>query len=171
MECDAQGVQGPPLLYAQRLVKFDNASAWSLRHRAYAKALAGLHAAALADLAARARLPRPAQDEQPAPAWELLVEAYCRYDAQAVQGHDGDDVKELAALISYLIYENNFIRAQQLTTGRKVLKLMPECYAVCDSMARYQGRRIERCCRTWDRRFSPRRSPAACARCPACRRP
>ena len=38
--------KGPrSLLYAERLVKLDCGSPWSLRHLAYAKALTGLHAA------------------------------------------------------------------------------------------------------------------------------
>ncbi len=44
------------LLYAQRLVRLDHASASALWHRAYAEALVGLHTAALADLKAAREL-------------------------------------------------------------------------------------------------------------------
>jgi hypothetical protein len=55
------------LLYAQRLVKRDKGSAWSLQHRAYSEALVGLHAAALEDLKS-AREQAGAKD-QTAPSW------------------------------------------------------------------------------------------------------
>jgi tetratricopeptide (TPR) repeat protein len=127
------------MLYAQRLVHSNNKSPWSLRQRAYALALVGLHGAALADLK-EARAPAAGDVSAPdsALAWEPVIEAYCRYDTKALEAPN-DALRELAAYVSYLIVENSNSKSQSLTAGRRALEIAPECYAVCDSMIRYSG--------------------------------
>ena len=66
------------LLYAERLVVHENKSPRSLRTRAYARALVGLHAAALADLAASD------QSADPPPGWVAAVRGLCKYDLQSL---------------------------------------------------------------------------------------
>jgi hypothetical protein len=129
------------LLYAQRLVNLDKNSPWSLRHRAYALALVGLHGAALKDLqtAAEASAAKGSSQTESPPAWEPIIAAYCRYDAQAVDAATNDENRQLAALVSFLGVSNTFIESQALTTGKHTLQVAPECYAVCDAMVRYGG--------------------------------
>ncbi|HEY4309032.1 MAG TPA: hypothetical protein VGN12_06235 [Pirellulales bacterium] len=136
------------LLYAQRLVARDEQSPWSLQHRAYAEALAGLHAAALADLKAATPENDVPADEMLAEGarpplythWVPLIEALCRYDAPALEKPPADDdLAELAALCAYLVVENSNCESMALTAGRKALEVVPECYAICDSMDRYSG--------------------------------
>jgi tetratricopeptide (TPR) repeat protein len=128
------------LLYAQRLVRLDKNSAWSLRHRAYAEALTGLHAAALEDLrAARESAGSTDQPMTAAPVWEKLVDAVCRYDGKTAAGNSDADTRELAALVSMMIVENSQIMPQLLTAGRHTLEVVPECYWACDAMARTSG--------------------------------
>ncbi len=137
------------LLYAQRLVATDSGSAWALRHRAYAAAFAGLHAAALADLKAAAEKEAAAEAQSPADKavnavsrtpWEPLIDALCRYDAVALQKSPAEeDLTELAALCAYLVVEDSSCESMTLTAGRKALEIVPECYVICDSMNRYTG--------------------------------
>jgi tetratricopeptide (TPR) repeat protein len=69
------------LLYAQRLVAHDHASGLSLYTRAYARAFAGLHAAALKDLDAADKAADPAA----IPPWAAMIRAFCRFDADALE--------------------------------------------------------------------------------------
>ena len=116
-------------------MQLDNASSWSLRHRAYALALAGMHQFALNDLAAA----RAGSTDEAIPAWEPIVEAYCRYDSQILANCDPREARELAALVSYLIVEDSNSPREALPAAERSLAVIPECYSVSDSMARYGG--------------------------------
>ena len=130
------------LLYAERLLNLDKKSPFSLRHRAYAQALAGLHWGALEDLkAARTQ----SSDEKRAAnltdtPWEPLIDKMCRYDFAALQQQPPPaELRELGALVAYKVVENSTCENQTLVTGRDVLAITPESYLVCDSMCRYSG--------------------------------
>ena len=66
------------LLYAERLVVHENSSPRSLYTRAYARAAAGLHAAALADLDAADKA-----GGKP-PGWDPMIRGLCRWDLQGL---------------------------------------------------------------------------------------
>jgi tetratricopeptide (TPR) repeat protein len=136
------------LLYAQRLVEMEKKSPWSLKHRAYAASLAGLHATALADLKAASEPAGTDPDASPAEAakenrftpWEPLIMALCHYDAQALRKEPAEsDLRQFAAFCRFLVVENSNCESLTLTTGSKALEEAPECYCICDSMARYTG--------------------------------
>jgi len=74
------------LLYAQRLVASETPhSAYALWHRAYARGMAGLYGAALADLTAAEKLADPARDGGPPPAWVAHIRALCNYNATSME--------------------------------------------------------------------------------------
>jgi hypothetical protein len=136
------------LLYAQRLVETEKKSPWSLKHRAYAAGLAGLHATALSDLKAATDPANSGADAPPAEAgkkdrstaWEPLLVALCHYDAQALRKEPAEvDLRQFAALCRFLVVENSNCESLTLTAGSKALDEIPECYCICDSMARYTG--------------------------------
>ncbi|HTM53038.1 MAG TPA: hypothetical protein VL175_03380 [Pirellulales bacterium] len=127
------------LLYAERLVNLDKQSMWSLQHRAYGKAMCGLHAAALKDLEFAAQADKEAKSTTDSPAWLPIVAGLCRYDLAAIQAVDNKDVRQLAAFCSYLVVEHSNCESLSLRIGREALKVAPECYAICDSMNRYRG--------------------------------
>jgi tetratricopeptide (TPR) repeat protein len=71
------------LLYAERLVRKTNASAWGLCHRAYARTLAGLHKLAVQDIAAaKARQAAGAAVDaaKPLPSWTEVLDAFAAGD-------------------------------------------------------------------------------------------
>ena len=137
----AKAFRARSLLYAQRLVELDHGSAWSLRHCAYAKAFAGLHAAALEDLKAardaakKAGAKQPAIDDTP---WEPLIEALCRYDRKATEEFDAGDQAELAAMVAFMIVEHSGTVPLVLAAGERAFDVIPECFWICD-MLNYLG--------------------------------
>jgi len=123
------------LLYAQRMVAREPQSATALRHRAYARALAGFPGAALADLEASSR------DPAPAPPWSPLIDAYCRHDLDRLAAAPADPaLKPLATLLRFLAAEvsGGQVRSDQgdgnsgflREAGRAALGANPECYRV-----------------------------------------
>jgi tetratricopeptide (TPR) repeat protein len=125
------------LLYAQRLIQSQGETHWSLAHRAYAETLAGLHAAALADLEAAKKI-APA-DGLAAPVWEPLIEAFCRYDRQAISAATTDDLRELGSVLGFRAVENSGREGLTLTVGKRALGVVPECYSICESMNHFPG--------------------------------
>ncbi len=130
------------LIYAERLVNADKQSAWSLNHRGYACALAGLHAAALADFNAGEDARR--KEEATLIAWVPLVKAYCLYERQAVlDAAKSEGLGELGALLSFLVVENSGCQALTISAGRDSLQAVPECYSICDAICRDPGVSIQ----------------------------
>jgi tetratricopeptide (TPR) repeat protein len=80
------------LVYAERFYVASNRSPLALAHRAYAKALCGAHAAALADLAELQKSSASASgDAADVPKWLTLIDAYCHFDRDKVQAEaEGD---------------------------------------------------------------------------------
>lgn len=125
------------LLSAQRLVAADSQSASALWHRSYALALAGLHRAALADLAAAERLPGA---KGPRPAWVGLIDAYCRFDQQALaKAAPRQPLDQLGTLLRYLAIENYACPALTIETGQNLLRTNSECFRVHDTLSNAGG--------------------------------
>lgn len=130
------------LLHAQRLVASDSRSPVSLSHRAYARGLAGMHAAALADLAAARREAKKSRMQgttSPLPAWAGLLDAYCRFDSGTLAGQQPGEWTGLAGLLRFLTVERTDTPHLTLRTAREVLKENPECYRVHEGMAAVGG--------------------------------
>jgi tetratricopeptide (TPR) repeat protein len=129
------------LLYSQRLVAADPKAVWGLWHRAYALALAGLHRAALADLAAAAQLAGAKPDVRvPSPAWVELVEALCRFDSATLAKPPAEaNLTQLARLLHFFSVEDPACPSLTIRTGRALLAANPECYRVHDSLAETGG--------------------------------
>ena len=81
------------LLYARRLVARDPKAAWGYWHRANARALAGLHKDALADLA-EAQTRARAADNTPTPDWVELIDACARCDARRLEAAGGEGPRQ-----------------------------------------------------------------------------
>lgn len=125
------------LLYAQRLVASNPESPVGLWHRAYAEALAGLHANALADLA-KTREPALTKNTPAPPAWVALIEASCRYDLAALTKHDAGE-PQLAALLRLFAVEYPSTSSRALKAAGEVLALCPACFRACDAMCQVGG--------------------------------
>ena len=85
----SQGAQGPRASVRTALVAHDPKAAWGYWHRANARALAGLHKDALADLA-EAQTRARAADNTPTPDWVELIDACARCDARRLEAAGGE---------------------------------------------------------------------------------
>lgn len=135
------------LLYAQRLFELDHGSAVALWHRAYARAMAGLHAAALEDLDAgsragsRAALPAASLPSDSAPAWVALLGPYCRYDAPALTAlaeHDAA-TRPLALFLAFTCTRSSNCQGSFMRTATPALQANPQCAAIYDAMLDQTG--------------------------------
>jgi hypothetical protein len=130
------------LLYAQRMCVQDEHSPVAKWHRAYAAALTGLHAWALADLAAADEAAQEiAEKDRPAqPAWAQLIGPFCRYEVDALDKQTNDDeVGQLASLLKYLAVEQAGSQIWAVQTATDTLPLIPECYRVYDGLCEFGG--------------------------------
>jgi len=125
------------LLYAQAMVADNPKSAFALWHRAYAMSMAGLHAAAMKDLAAAADAP---QKTDP-PAWLPLIEAVCHYQTAALADGAVKDPANapLAWYLTFLTVENSGSTAAVMTCGKAVLEVSPSCARIVDAMVEHAG--------------------------------
>lgn len=124
------------LLYAERLRQRDPKSPVGYWHRAYAAALAGMHATALDDLKEADTL----RDKTAVPEWADLAGSLCRFDTAklkqaAIDGTSGD----LAALFKFLSVENKANANSTIAAGTELVKRVPECYRVHDALAESGG--------------------------------
>lgn len=121
------------MLYAQRMVARNDASAWAKYHRAYALALTGLHQQAMDDLDAAEKITAETR-----PPWAELIRAYCRYDIKPL---DPTAVEkpwaELTRLLRYLVVEQGNVHGYNtrvVETALESLEAMPECYRIHDAL-------------------------------------
>jgi tetratricopeptide (TPR) repeat protein len=127
------------LVLAQRWVAREPRSALARWHRAYARALVGMHKAALDDLAAADTL---AAEGQPGaampPSWVPLMDALCRFNTPALtrRAADMDTDSELALLLAFLTVEEAASSIQFVKVAQAVLQDNPECYRVHDALCR-----------------------------------
>jgi hypothetical protein len=118
------------LVYAERLLAHDRASPVGWWHRAYARALTGLHAAAITDLEAAEKLLGDAKS--PAPEWVDLVDGFCRFDEGKVS--DAADRSQLAAVLRLrsLAFAKRYSAVTSL--AERLLQDCPDCYFAIDSI-------------------------------------
>jgi tetratricopeptide (TPR) repeat protein len=124
------------LLYAERLMALDGDPRLAQQHRAYARALVGLHGMALQDLD---RLPPDENngDSPPtAPAWAKVIEPFCRFDEKQLRGLQHES--GLRPLVHQLVFEmkaSYFNDRWNVAAGREALGECPESYGILSVMA------------------------------------
>lgn len=122
------------LLYAERMVHESDASDWALWHRAYVRALVGLHNAARLDVAA-ARKAREKKASQPIPFWTDILEAFC--DGHLPQMMEKAKTHQEQRLARYLnmqavIYSDLY--AVTIKTCSDFLQDCPDCLRAADAL-------------------------------------
>jgi hypothetical protein len=128
------------LLYAQRWLVREPKSPLARQHRAYAFALVGMHGDALADLRAAARLAGDTSVKPEPPAWIPLIEHFCRYDFEDLNRLRADErLKPLASLLYFLAHEQEGSRNLTVKVGLSLLKEMPGCYRMHDTLCHHTG--------------------------------
>jgi tetratricopeptide (TPR) repeat protein len=124
------------LLYAQRMVSLHPNSAFALWHRAYSRALAGLHQNGLDDLHDADALNQPNR-----PAWADLLDAYCRYQTSRLTDLAVKDPtqKPLAMYLAYLTVQYSNSQGAKMTVAQEALAANPNCLQLIDAMCNDTG--------------------------------
>ena len=124
------------MLYAQRLAVREKQSAWALAHRGYARAMVGLHAAALADFVTveseRDAGAGPAPAGQQLPAWVDLLMAYCRFDNAGLKADKPERQTQLAALLRLLAAEQAGVGGLIPKVAMAEMANAPDCFRIRD---------------------------------------
>ncbi len=120
-------------IYAQRLLAKYGKTPFGLSHRAYARALTGNHVKALEDIETA-----KTADGLAAPDWLKLIEAYCKYQPEILEGTTGPD-NELALYLRMRLVDPHFDKDSGLAAIEAFMKVTPaSCRAVeliCDMRA------------------------------------
>ncbi len=125
------------LLYADRWIALYGKTPAALRHRAYARAMAGFDGPALDDLQAASAI----KDAPPAPLWAKLIGAYARYDTTFLEqvGDSAKPEKKLARYLRFLLAERQSDPLLSMRYGQAVLEAAPGCTRVAVSIATEGG--------------------------------
>ncbi len=125
------------LLYAERLIEIggDKPTATALWHRAYARALVGLHADALEDLEGVA-LP---QVQLEPPAWVALIDPYCRWQRSELSelGEVNNALNPWALRLRFQLNANYRYSDWIYDAGVEHLQSFPTAYGVYADMAQF----------------------------------
>jgi tetratricopeptide (TPR) repeat protein len=133
------------LLYAQRMVALHPNDPASLYHRAYARAMAGLHASALKDLDAADALAKKGGVEAAGagatPAWSDLIRSLCRYETAKLSeaGVAGGNGAPLAMYLAFLTVETAGIQSVEVGFAQAALQVNPECLRLIDAICNRTG--------------------------------
>jgi hypothetical protein len=130
------------LLYAQRLVADNSKFSLVFWYRAYARALAGLHAAALDDIEKARQLGKAATADKPS-AWSELIEALCRYDGpllEALAKAERGAGKGLATTLRVLVVEESLKSHLVWNASRAATTAAPENFRAFE--ARFNFREL-----------------------------
>ncbi|HEX4069726.1 MAG TPA: hypothetical protein VHX68_01100, partial [Planctomycetaceae bacterium] len=122
------------LLYAERLVHQSDGSDWALWHRAYVRALVGLHNAARLDVKA-ARKAWDKKTSQHPPFWADVLEAFC--DGQLPKMMEQAKNRQERRLARYLklqavMYSDLY--ALTIQTCTELLQDCPDCFRAADAL-------------------------------------
>lgn len=125
------------LLYAERLVQNQKASAKSLWYRAYARALIGLHADALKDIEATSKAGNGIQSDLVAPTWSQILEPFCRFQRGPLvkAGEEKGGNGELALLLAFIVVEESGSDALRIERLRALLDRQPNCFRAHDAVS------------------------------------
>jgi tetratricopeptide (TPR) repeat protein len=128
------------LLYAERAGALWPLTRYSLWTRAYARAIAGFHGAALDDLAAAAKLPVENDPLKGAvPHWAAWIEAFCKNDDQALAAAEAPFNRGLLRFLAYVMYNGCRNSYMEVHKVRDALQANPECYDLYESQCNIGG--------------------------------
>ena len=128
------------LIYAERMAAASPQSAAALWARAYARAMAGYHGAALKDIEAAQKIEGalPAKVAEAGWGWNGALELYCRFDTEKLAAFADPSARELALFFRYLCAEHGS-QGQTQEAVYAMLAANPECYCVYLSLWRIGG--------------------------------
>jgi len=109
------------LIYANRLIAKSGKTPFTLSHQAYARALCGLHLAALESVQAARKASGPA-----APEWLDLIEAYCAYQPRQLEAITGPQ-QELALYLRMRMVDLMMDHQSAIKAISSFIEINPAC--------------------------------------------
>ncbi len=137
MAPSASGVPGPIAALRAADGHARPETPWGLWHRAFAWALVGRHADALADLD-EAKQKEPGKKPPETPGWIGLIDAYAHYDSGRLARDEGPKNK-LAALLCMLSLGYPRATGIGLQSAKDVVALQGDCFRAHDVMSEFPG--------------------------------
>lgn len=135
---DSDAFAARALLYAERMVQTTGEQKSIARaHRAYVRAMVGMHAAALEELKQIEILQSQQESPEKLPAWCALIDPYCKFKRQewpAAVPDDGDlsQLKQRLTLEQYIVLCDERLLFE---AARQALRVCPEAYEGYDALA------------------------------------
>jgi hypothetical protein len=128
------------LIYAEQLVNRHGSSPFTLSHRAYALALTGRHATAIAAIDAA-----KSGKGDAAPDWLPVIAHYCRFETDELEGVEGT-WKELAKYLRMRLVDTSFDvdPEQGLKIVQSFLTESPACFRAAETAGEMQSLGIQR---------------------------
>jgi len=129
---DTEVFSARALLYAERLATANPNDPWSRAHRAYARALVGLHGAALTELDSVEKLSDKAASDRPIPGWYDLIRPYCEFKREPVLAI-ADRRPSLRQLAQRLSFEQHCRYGDErwlFDSAQKTASVCPEDYSI-----------------------------------------
>jgi tetratricopeptide (TPR) repeat protein len=134
------------LLYGERMAQLTHESTVSRAHRAYARALVGMHAEALDELEQISPASADAKSDG-LPDWFNLIGPYCRFERKPLEDAVKSDAK-LAQLAQRMSFEQYRVIDDEhwlFDSGRQTMAACPEDYSVYAALAeRTSGLAVKR---------------------------
>lgn len=123
------------MLYAERMILHNGKTPFTIQHRAYARAMIGLHGIALQDLHG---LPGDGDGTNVAttPAWAMVIEPFCSFDqATLMDLADEPGLRQLVNLLAFQMKSCYLNERWNIAAGELAANQCPESYGVYTEMA------------------------------------
>jgi len=121
------------LLYAERLLQHMPESGWALAHRAYVRAVVGMHAPAAAD----ARAAIDGKGKTPAralPAWLDTIEHACEGEAKPDVNESPEPQRSLQWILWLRTTDRSGLREELPRSAASVFEQHPDCFRIVEAL-------------------------------------
>lgn len=122
------------LLYAERLLRETDGSDWALWHRAYVRALVGLHEQAHADVKTARKLWDKKSSKQP-PFWADVLDAFCQGQLpQMLEKAKTQSLRRLARYLNLQAVMYSSLNVVTIKACQSMLEECPDCLRAADAL-------------------------------------
>jgi hypothetical protein len=133
-----EGFSARALLYAERMVRLaGEKNTFALAHRTYARAVIGMHGAALDELKEISQLESEGAKGEGAPEWLEMIGPYCRFERTAFEelGRKHPQLSQLVARLSFEQYKYFGDDRWLYESGGRTLRVRPADYSIYAALA------------------------------------
>jgi tetratricopeptide (TPR) repeat protein len=129
------------LLYAERLAAANSENSLAIAHRAYVRAIVGLHGAALEDVKRVGELREKHTDQPALPNWFDLIEPYCSFQREPIidVGQRRPSLRQLAQRLSFEQYRAFGDDRWLFDSAKQSMSICPEEYGIYAALTRGSG--------------------------------